>query len=165
MDHQLPQHVKLLEAQPHRFGTAPQAAGGQLQGQVPGQQLLADDLPLAAGEGPYPGQQLPDVKRLGHVVVGPVVQTGDLVGHLIPGGEHQNGGGHMGVAQSAGHLKAVQLGQHHVQNNDVVLSGKAVIQTVRPVVHHIGLIALLGHDLPQGLRQPPLIFNNQNSHL
>ena len=158
MDHQLPQYIKLLKAQTHRLVPLPQTAGGQLQGQVPGGELLADDLPLPPGEGPHAGQQLPDVKGLGHVVVSTVVQTGDLVRHLIPGGEHEDGGGHMGVPQAAGYLKAVQLGQHHVQHDHVVLLRQGIVQPVGPVIYHIRLIALLRHDLAQGLRQPALIF-------
>ena len=158
------EHVELLEAQPDGFFPAAQAAGGGVQHQIPGGELLAGHLALPPGEGPHPGQQLPDVEGLGHIVVRAVIQPRDLVRDLIPGGEHQNGGGDVGAAQAAGHLEAVHLGKHHIEHNGVVLPGEGVVQPVRPVEHHVGLIALLRHDLAQRLGQAALVLYNQDAH-
>lgn len=94
-----------------------------------------------------------------------MIQPRDLVRDLIPGGEHQNGGGDVGAAQAAGHLKAAHLGKHHIEHDGVVLPGEGVVQPVRPVKHHVGLIALLRHDLAQRLGQAALVLYNQDAHI
>ena len=71
----------------------------------------------------------------------------------------------MGAPQPPRHLEAVQLGQHHIQNDHVVLARQAVVQPVRPVVYQVGLIALLLHDLAQRLGQPPLVLHDQYPHI
>ena len=43
--------------------------------------------PLVAQAGPDPGEQLLEAERLGHVVVGAAVETGDRVGDVVAGGE------------------------------------------------------------------------------
>ena len=54
--------------------------------------------------------------------------------------------------------------EHHIRDNGVVLLGEGVAQAVRPVVDHISLVALLGHDLAQSLRQVLFIFDDQGPH-
>lgn len=135
-----------------------------MEGQVSEGQLLGHHLPLAAGEGPDPGQQLGGVKGLGHVVVRPTVQALHFVGDLVTGGEHEDGSGHVGGAEAAGHLQPVQLGQHHIQDDDIVLGGERIIQAVGTVVDLVHLIFLLCHDLGQGLRQPDLVLHDQDTH-
>ena len=66
----------------------------------------------------------------------------------------------MGAAQAAGHLEAVQLGQHHIQHNGVVLPREGIVQPVGAVIYHVRLISLLGHDLSQCLGQSALVFHN-----
>ena len=55
-------------------------------------------------------------------------------------------------AEAAGHLQPVQLGQHHIQDDDILLRGERIIQAVGTVVDLVHLIFLLCHDLGQGLR-------------
>ena len=164
VDHEQAEHLELLEAQAHGALPLGQKAGGAVQLQLPGGEHVAEDLPLPPGEGPHPGHQLAGVKGLGHIVVRSAVQAVDLVADLVPGGEHQNGGGHVGGPQPLGRLKAVHLGEHHVQNDQIILARQAVVHSVRPVVHRVRLVPLVLQQLLQGLRQPDLVLHDQNTH-
>lgn len=66
----------------------------------------------------------------------------------------------MSRAQPAGHPKSVYLGQHHIQNDQIILAGQAIINAIRSVAYHVRLIALVLHKLPQRLSQPRLVFHN-----
>ena len=94
---------------------------------------------LPAQQGVDAGQQLPGVKRLGEVVVGPRVQTGDAVLQAGAGGEHQNGGAQMPGAYLPGHGVAVQAGHHHVQNQQVVDAQLRVFRPGLPVIDGLSL--------------------------
>lgn len=93
-------------------------------------------------------------------VVRPAVQSRHLVGDLVPGGKHEDGGGDVGLPQLPGHLQAVQAREHPVEHNDVVLPGEGVRQAVGAVVGEVGQIPLLLHNLSQGLGQARLILHN-----
>ena len=70
----------------------------------------------------------------------------------------------MGGPEPPGHLKSIYLGKHHIKNDHVVLAGKGIVQTARPVIDHVRLITLFGHDLAQRLGQMTLVLYDQNSH-
>ena len=70
-----------------------------------------------ADVGLYPGQQLPHGEGLGDIVVRPQLQAQDLVGLLLPGGEHQNGNGRARFPDFAADVKAIHSRQHQVQEN------------------------------------------------
>ncbi len=108
---------------------------------------------LPAQQGVDAGQQLPGVKRLGEVVVGPRVQTGDAVLQAGAGGEHQNGGAQMPGAYLPGHGVAVQAGHHHVQNQQVVDAQLRVFRPGLPVIDGLRLKALPPQHLGDGVGQ------------
>ena len=65
-----------------------------------------------------PGHQLQGLKGLGHIVVRPQGEAGDLV-HALPFGRQHNNGEGMGLPDLLAELEAVQIRQHHVQNGQI----------------------------------------------
>ncbi len=81
-------------------------------------------------------------ERLGQVVIGSAVQPFGVVEVLIHRGEHQDGGPQPLLAQLPAHLVAVQAGQHHIEDDDVVGCFAGLPQTILAVVGHVHDIAL-----------------------
>ena len=75
-----------------------------------------------AQHGLHPLDQLLDAERLGDVVVAAEPQALDLVLGGVAGGEEDDrdpGAGALVLAQAAGHLEAVEVGEHHVEHDQV----------------------------------------------
>ena len=77
---------------------------------------VAPDLPH---QGPQPRDDLLQAERLGDVVVASGGQAGHPVLHGVAGGEEQDG--YVGVlaAHPPEHLHAVEVGEHHVEDDGV----------------------------------------------
>ena len=75
----------------------------------------------AARERAQPRQQLVERERLGEIVVGAGVEPVDAVGHLRPRGEHQHGRPDAVRAQAAADVEPVEVGEHRVEHDRVVL--------------------------------------------
>ena len=61
-------------------------------------------------------------ERLGDVVVDAQAQALDLVGRGVAGGQEDDRhprAGALALAQPAGHLEAVEVGEHHVEHDQV----------------------------------------------
>ena len=82
--------------------------------------------------------QLAAVERLGQEVVGAEAEALDLVVELGEAGEDQDRRAHARGAQAAQHLIAVDIGQHEVEDDDVVIVELADLE---PVFAEIGGIA------------------------
>ena len=67
------------------------------------------------------GQQFRRAERLGQVIVGAVVQAGDLVVHAALFGEHDHRGPDTRVAQLVEDGEAVLVGQDHVEQDEIRL--------------------------------------------
>ena len=113
----------------------------QIQAQFPDRDLRAPvsalparALGAAAQIGLDPGQQFPHGEGLGDVVVRPRLQAEDLVPLLLPGGEHDDGHIVALLPQRPADRKAVQFGQHHVQQNRIRVPLPGQTQTFRAVV-------------------------------
>jgi hypothetical protein len=72
-----------------------------------------------AQHGPDAGDHLLEAERLGDVVVAADGQAGDLVLGGVLGGQEQHRGAGVARAQPPGHVEAVQVGQHHVEHDQV----------------------------------------------
>ena len=166
VEHQQLHHVELLAAQAHAPLPAGKGEGVLVQPQVPaGERAVAgSQLRLAPDQGPDAGQQLPGLKGLGEIVVGAAVQALDLVGDLGPGRQHQHRGGVPGGPQPPQHREAVQLGQHHVQQNHVVNGAEGVVQPRFAVVTDVHGVAVHLQQVPKGGRQPHLVLDHQYPH-
>jgi len=83
--------------------------------------------------GPDPGGQLLQAERLGDVVVATQGQPADLVIGRVPGGQEHHRGPHAGLPQPPHHLEAVEVGQHHVEHQQVRLELTGVGHGLGPV--------------------------------
>jgi len=71
----------------------------------------------AAGESAEAGEQFGKGERLGEIVVGAGVETGDFVVQLAFGSEDEDGGVIVGLAEALADGEAVKLWEHEVKNN------------------------------------------------
>ncbi len=74
----------------------------------------------AAQHGVDPGHELVEAEGLGHVVVAAGGEAPDLVLGAVAGGEEQHGRPVAPGPQPPAHLRAVDVGQHDVQQHQVV---------------------------------------------
>ena len=81
--------------------------------------------------------QLTRLKRLGQIVISPQFQANDAIHHITARGQHDDGNIACAIttlANGAAQLKAIHLGQHHVQNCGVKMACPQLGQTsARPV--------------------------------
>ena len=126
-------------------------------------QLIHDHRAGAAGHGVDPGQQLLRVEGLGEIVVRPGVEPRHPVGDGAAGGEHQRRHGDALRPQLPHHGEAVQLGQHHVQQQ-IVCEVPGVVQRGLPVAHHIRDVTGFLQYVLQRVGQGYLVLHDQNVH-
>ena len=111
-----------------------------------------------------PRDQLAPVERLGQEVVGAKAQALDLVIELGQTRQDQDRGAHPGRAQPAQHFVAVDVGQHQIQNDDVVIVKLADLQTILAEVGGIADEAFpLQHQLDARSHRC-IVLNQQNAH-
>jgi len=113
----------------------------------------------------HPGQHLARVEGLGNVIVGAQLQPQDLVGVLHPRREHDDrGGGQARVAaDAAGHLPAVQVGQHQVEEKQVGALIAQHRQRCGAIARHLHRISRLLQIPAQQPRNLPIIVHHQNA--
>ena len=113
---------------------------------------------------PHAGQQLVEPERLGEVVVRAGVEAADHVLHRVARGEHQDGRVAPLAAELRRHLEAVLLGQHDVEQDDVVLvdvGQHGGLVAVRRDVHDVALFLQALLDEPGDL---PVVLHDENFH-
>ena len=118
----------------------------------------------AAGQRAQVGEQDRVGERLGQVVIRPAVQALGVVQVVIHRGEHQDRRPPARLAQPRGYLVAVQAGQHHVQDDDVVGVLGRLPQPVDAVASHVHDVALGRQPPRQGLGGVPLVLDHQHAH-
>ncbi len=117
----------------------------------------------AADVGLDPGQQLPHGEGLGDIVVRAQLQAQDLVGLLLPGGEHQNGGGAALLPDGSADVKAIALGQHQVQQNQIGVLLQRQLEPGLAVVGLQGVVALPGKVEHQNVHNILFILDDQDT--
>jgi hypothetical protein len=88
-------------------------------GELQPRRRLAAVAPGAAQHGPDPGDDLFQAERLGHVVVAAEGQAADLVLGRVAGGKEHHGDLRAAAAQPADDVKAVHVGQHDVEHDEI----------------------------------------------
>ena len=95
--------------------------------------------------------QLAPVERLGQEIVGAKAQPLDLVVELGETREDQDRGAHPRGAQPPQHLVAVDVRQHQIEENDVVIVELADLQAILAEIRRItNKIFLHQHHLDAG---------------
>lgn len=142
---QAEQHVELGGGEFDQGAIAEYLAGGAADQHVREAHLVGGgaEARLAAEHGLDAGQQLGQPEGLGHVVLGAELEAHDLVHLGAAGAEHHHGGEMARLAQVAEDLEAVELGEHHVEDDQVKRLGAGEGQTVLAVGGE-------GHVVPLG---------------
>ena len=79
-------------------------------------------------------------------------------------GEHQHRHVRPGPAQLPAHLEAVESGQHHVEDEGVVVGNRRLVERVAAVSRHVNGVGLFAKPFREHLRGPRLILDQQHSH-
>ena len=164
VEQEILQQLEFLGRQVERFPVhrdrVPQAV--ERQGSV------AEDLeplgPAPPVQRPDPGQQLVEPERLGEVVVRARIEPPHHVLRGVPGGEHQDRRVPALAPQLGGDLEPVLLGEHDVEQDDVVLvdvGQQGGLVAVRGHVHHV---ALFLQALLDEARDFPVVFHHEDFH-
>jgi hypothetical protein len=119
-------------------------------------------LPLgAAEEGFDADEEDVEVEGLGEVVVGTGFEAGEDVFGAGAGGEHEDGGVALGVAQGAGDGEAVGAGQHAVEDDggDLFRRGEEVGEGGVAVGLVVSAVSLGGEVEEQALGEMRFVFD------
>jgi hypothetical protein len=121
MAHERLQERELLGAQLERLAAPPGAVAGRVEPQVADLEHRRALDRAAARERAQACQQLVERERLGEVVIGAGVEAVDPVRHGGARGQHQHRRPHALGAQPAADLEPVEVGEHRVEDDRVVL--------------------------------------------
>ena len=116
----------------------------------------------AAKERAQTSEQLAERERLHHVVICAGVETSHSIGHLVPRGQHQDREGAVAVAQLAAHGQAVDIGHHHVEHDDVGLTGRHRLECLGAVGDRLDLVALEGERAHERLAHAAVVFGEEH---
>ena len=111
---------------------------------------------------PEPGQHFLHPERLGHVVVGAAVDPLDLLVPAAARGQDQDRHRQAGVAPAAEQREAVDLRQAQIEHHGVVALGVAEEVGALAVGRVVHRVAGLAERRRQLLRQPRLVFDDEN---
>ena len=117
----------------------------------------------AAQDGVHPGHHLGEGERLGDVVVPADGQPGHLVLDGVAGGQEEDGDPDPVGPEPAGDLEPVEVGQHHVEHDEVgrVLLGRGQRQAAVDRLGHLEpLVAEGGGD---GVDDRRLVVDDQDA--
>ena len=84
------------------------------------------DLVPPPQQGPQPGEQFVELKRLREIIVRPEVEARDFVVRGVSGGQHEDMGFDAVFTPFLEKRQAVDLGKHDVENDDIVRRARAL---------------------------------------
>ena len=134
-------------------------AGVNLQTAHPEHRLV---LPPAAQHHVHPGQQLHNFKGLDDIVLSPGPEAPHPVVHRVFRRDEDDR--HLHGADVLHQLKAVDLGEHHVQQDEVIAAPLQQIGGLRPVKGAGTGVALLGQAEAKQIGDGLLVLHNQDSY-
>ena len=107
------------------------------------------------------GGQLARVERLGQIVVCADLQSDDAIDVLAAGGQQNDG--HGGApSKGAQNLEAVLLGQHHVENDELVAAARREIDCACARMMGIDIKPFAAQQLADQLAQLPVVVHDQD---
>jgi hypothetical protein len=117
----------------------------------------------ATDQRPQPREQLRKLEGLDEVVVGAVVEPFDAIVDGIPRGEDQDRC-RLRLAQRLEHFETVELRQHEIEDESVVLPAQRLVETLLAVAGAVHRVAGLTQRGLQASAQIGLVLDDQNSH-
>ena len=118
----------------------------------------------AAHERPQARQELVEREGFREVVVGPGVEPAHAVVDGIARGEHEDGRPSAGLADPTARLEPVDPGQHHVEDDRVVVVLRRHPRAVLTRRNHVHRVALFLQPAPDQLRHPLMVLDDQHAH-
>ena len=116
------------------------------------------------GERTQAREELGKRKRLHQVVIRAAVETGNAVIDGVPSGQHQHRRPDAGCAHAPADLEAVDVRQHHVQHDRVVLVRLRHPHSDVAAVGDVGRKPLVDEAAPDEARHPQLVFDDEHAH-
>src|SRR5215210_5532888 len=132
----------------------PEPVVGQLVG------ALASRYRRPTHDRPDARHQLPDGERLGHVIVRPELEPDDSVYLVVAGGEHDDGHVALGADPSY-YLRAVELGEHDVEHDQVRLVALERFQGGLAVTRDLDLEPLALEGMREHLLERRLVVDQK----
>ena len=157
--------LQLLGGRVHPLAVHQQLVSVQVDGElIKGELFLAGGVLFAnrtAQHGVDAGQDFLGLKGLDDVVVGALLQAGDLVGGLPLGGEHDDRGLALGPDLFQ-HRPAVHDREHDVQQHQVRAEGAEQLHRLAAVRGDLDVIALLFQIEVKKLRNVAVVLYDQD---
>ena len=116
----------------------------QIEHQVPYAELVLVVFPGATAKCANPREQLLEGEWLSQVIVSAGVEAANTVGHGVAGGQHQNWRLEALSTQLAGYFDAVHLGEHHIQDDQIVGAALSAGQSLQAIVRNFDVVANIG---------------------
>ena len=115
-------------------------------------------------DGPDPDDELLDAERLGHVVVAAQGEAPQLVVQGVSGGEeeHRQPAPDPVPADALEHFEAVQIGQHHVEHEQVGPKRGNGLERLAPEVGHLHLEALVAQGHREQIGDAVLVVDDED---
>jgi hypothetical protein len=118
----------------------------------------------AAHEGLHPRQELGKGEGLHQVVVAARLQATHAVVDGVPGAQEEDGSAHAAASQLLDEGEALEPGQHHVHDRDVVRSGEGPLEARgafrSPIDREARFLQALGHEAGDGV----VVLDDQDAH-
>src|SRR5215510_11522017 len=163
--HEVLEQRPLARGQLDPAAAALHLARGRVERQVGQPQHRGASLRAAPEQGAHSRQELLERERLGQVVVGAEIEPGHLVGHAVACGQHDDGRVHAGLARGLEDAKAVALGQHDVEHDQVVgIAREQELQGSVAVRGGLDGVALFLEPLPDEAQDLSVVLDYQNAH-
>ncbi len=112
-----------------------------------------------------PGDQLTFVEWFGQVIIGTNTKAADLGIRLTQAGKQQDRGINTRGTQPSEDFIAIDVGQHDVENHDVVIIDFADLQTVFPKVGMVNDKTLGPEHQRNAVGCAQIVLNQQNTHI
>ena len=119
-------------------------------------------LPAPPQHRPQPRGEFGEGERLDQVVVGPTIQPGDPILDVVEGREHQDGPGVPDPAKGRAGVEAVESGQDHVEDDEVIGIGLGPLECVAAIADDIGGMAIAHQDALDRVGDRNLVLDDQD---
>ena len=139
-------------------------AADAIERQIGHLQLLRRGL-AAAQQRAHARQQFHEGEGLHQVIVGALFQALDAVVQRAARAQNQDRRPDLAVADALQHLQAVHIGQHEVQNHQVVIGGVDVVERRRAGGRGIHGVARALQTAAQEVGDALFVLDDQDSHL
>lgn len=151
----------LQRLQIHQCSSPPQLRPRRVQFAIAKPVHLRRVVPGPPQVGPDARPQLPRAVRFRDVVVSADLQSNHFLRLLSPRRQHQNRRPHAPLPQVPAHFKPVPLGQHHVQQDQVVPPLRARLACRFAIHHQRRVVALPPQVVFQRQRDAGFIFDDK----